>query len=262
MTLAGRAGFALLVLLLSCSQRASAHGSPGAPESDSGGRYWRIESDLGSVYAWQPAAYDANTAGVVVYVPGYGASLDEVWREHRLAQQFAASQRNALFIVPESPQSNDEAVRFASLDALLSTARERGIETPAGSITVVGHSGAFRTILCWLSDRRLRDLILLDGLYGREAPFRDWLRPEKGRPTKKLVLVGALTARKAERFAKRYASAARRNGIPEDVSVFTRRELKAPILYLRSQYEHLQMVVSGRVLPLLLRLTNLKATAG
>ena len=262
MTSARLVGLTGLLVLLSCSQRASAQERPAVPDPDAGGRSWRVESDLGSVYAWQPAGYDANTAGLVIYVHGYGASLDEVWREHGLAQQFAASERNALFIVPESPRSNSEAVRFASLDRLLSAVREGGIETPAGPIAVAGHSGAFRTIVCWLSDRRLRDLILLDGVYGRDAPFRAWIRPVKGRPAKKLVLVGAVTARTSERLARRYPTAARRNGIPEDVSAFTRRELKAPILYLRSQYEHMEIVLSGRVLPLLLRLTTLTATAG
>ena len=261
MTPPRRAGLALLALLVACS-RALAQTSPATLESNTDGQSWRIESDFGRIYTWQPARYDATTAGIVVYVPGYGASIDEVWQEHGLARQFAASERNALFIVPESPRANAEAVRFTSLTGLLSAVRDGGIETPAGPITVAGHSGAFRTILCWLSDRRLRDLILLDGLYGIDAPFRTWIRPDKGQPAKKLVLVGSITARQSERLARRYASAARRASIPEDVSAFTRRELKAPILYLRSQYEHMEIVLSGRVLPLLLRLTNLKATIG
>ena len=261
MTPTRRAGLALLVLLVACSG-ALAQPSPATPESSAEGQSWRIESDLGRVYAWQPAHYDATNAGIVVYVPGYGASIDEVWQEHGLAQQFAASERNALFIVPESPRSNAEAVRFTSLNGLLSTVRDGGIETPAGPITVAGHSGAVRTIVCWLADPRLRDLILLDGLYGLDTPFRAWIRPQKGHPSKKLVLVGSITARKSERLARRYATSARRTSIPDDVSAFTRRDLKAPILYLRSQYEHMEIVLSGRVLPLLLRLTNLKATIG
>ena len=261
MTPKRRAGLALLALLVACS-RARAQPSPATPESSTDGQSWRIESDFGRIYAWKPAHYDATTAGIVVYVPGYGASIDEVWQEHGLAQQFGASGRNALFIVPESPRSSTDAVRFTSLTGLLAAVRDGGIETPAGPIIVAGHSGAFRTILCWLSDRRLRGLILLDGLYGLDAPFRTWIRPDKGQPAKKIVLVGSITARKSERFARRYATSARRSSIPDELSAFTRRELKAPILYLRSQYEHMDIVLSGRVLPLLLRLTNLKATIG
>ena len=259
MTPTRRAGLALLVLLVACA-RTFAQTTPTPPEPTAEGQAWRIESDLGRIYTWQPAHYDARSAGIVVYVPGYGASIDEVWQEHGLAQQFAASERNALFVVPESPRSNTDAVHFTSLTGLLSTVRDGGVETPAGPITVAGHSGAFRTIECWLSDRRLRDLILLDGLYGPDTPFRSWIRPDKGQPPKKLLMVGSITARKSDRLARRYATSARRTSIPDDVSAFTRRELKAPILYLRSQYEHMEIVLSGRVLPLLLRLTNLKAT--
>src|SRR5262249_28540071 len=150
-----------------------------------------------------------------------------------LARQFAASGRNALFLVPEAPQSNEEHVHFTALDELFMVLRDAGLDIPRGPLAVVGHSGGFRTILPWLGDRRRREIILLDGLYGRDAPFRAWLRPAKGQPPKKLVIVAADTARKSERLARAYRSAVRRIGIPNDATAFTRRELKAPILYLR-----------------------------
>jgi hypothetical protein len=225
------------------------------------GQHWRIESELGPIHVWQPAGYDARTAGTVVYIHGYGMAADDVWSEHALARQFAASGKNALFLVPEAPQSNEEHVHFTRLDELFAVLRSAGVEIPRGPLAVVGHSGGFRTILTWLGDRRLHEIILLDAVYGRDAPFRAWLRPVKGQTAKKLVIVGADTARKSERLARAYKGAVRRVGIPEDAMGFTRRELNAPILYMRSQYEHMQIVLSGRVLPVLLRLTSVAAVA-
>ena len=47
--------------------------------------------------------------------------------------------------------------------------------------------------------------------------------------------------------------------MPDGVGGFTKRERGAKLLYIRSQYEHMQIVTSRKVIPLLLRLTPLKA---
>jgi hypothetical protein len=157
--------------------------------------------------------------------------------------------------VPEAPLDWNEPVAWRSLDALLRAVR-RDEPLPGGPLVVVSHSGGFRTVLGWLGDRRLRQLILLDALYGRERPFHDWLR-SGGRPQKRLVLVASETERKAERFASRYRQAARLSEVPEDASLLTPAQRSAPLVYMRSQYEHTEIVTSGRVIPLLLQLTPL-----
>ena len=47
--------------------------------------------------------------------------------------------------------------------------------------------------------------------------------------------------------------------MPDSVSGFTKRERGAKLLYIRSQYEHMAIVTSEKVIPLLLRVTPLKA---
>ena len=48
--------------------------------------------------------------------------------------------------------------------------------------------------------------------------------------------------------------------MPDSVSGFTApRERTAKLLYIRSQYEHMSIVTSGKVIPVLLHLTPLKA---
>ena len=47
--------------------------------------------------------------------------------------------------------------------------------------------------------------------------------------------------------------------MPAADSGFTKRQRGAKLLYIRSQYEHMQIVTGGKVIPVLLRLTPLKA---
>src|SRR6266571_4841674 len=74
----------------------------------SGGEHWRIQTDHGPVHVFRPQGYDARAAGTLVYVHGLYADVDTAWRDHRLAEQFVASNRQALFIVPEAPTDGGE----------------------------------------------------------------------------------------------------------------------------------------------------------
>lgn len=230
-------------------------------EPEAGGEHLRLQTPTGVVHLWWPADYRPETAGVVVYVHGYFSTADTAWSEHRLAEQFARSHENALFVAPEAPAGERDPVVWESLEALLAAvAQVRPL--PPGPLVAIGHSGGFRTILPWLSDKRLRLLLLLDGLYGPERPFHAWLRGGPRAPNRRqLVVVASETARKAERFARRYRGAARRGSVPDDASQFTSKERAAPVLVMRSQYEHNEIVTSGRVIPLVLQLSRLEPIA-
>ena len=124
---------------------------------------------------------------------------------------------------------------------------------------VVGHSGAFRTILLWLRDPRVQYVILLDGLYAGQAEFRFWLRPHPRANSHRMVLVASETWRQSNQFARRTYGTARRRTIPATASSFTPRETHARLLYLRSQYDHNEIISNGKVLPVLLQITPIKA---
>jgi hypothetical protein len=242
------------------AQQAESESPPGA---EAGGEHLRLETERGPVHVWRPADYDPRTAGTVVYVHGYFTSVDQTWTEDHLAAQFEASGRNALFIAPQSPQSMDDPVPWSSLEALLRTVdRALPFRLPRGPLVVVGHSGAFRTILYWLHDPRVRYVILLDGLYRGQREFRYWLRSSAGARSHRLVLVADETSQESDRFARRIPGTARRSSIPEKPPDFTPREIRAPLLYLRSQYEHVDIVSGGKVIPLVLKLTALRPLAG
>jgi hypothetical protein len=233
-----------------------------SPTPEAGGEHLRVETEHGPIHLWRPAKYDPRTAGVVIYVHGYFISVDQTWVDDQLAAQFQASGRNALFIAIKGPQSDNEDVQWPSLAELLETVENRTpFHVPRGPLVAVGHSGGFRTLLPWLRDSRLQHVILLDGLYGGQAEFGSWLRPSSRGKPHRMVLVASETWRESNRFARRIYGTARRRSIPAKSSSFTPRETRARLLYLRSQYEHNQIVSGGKVIPVLLQIAPLPPLA-
>lgn len=228
------------------------------PEAD--GEHLRIVTEHGPLHLWRPETYDPSTAGLVIYIHGYYVSVDQTWTDDFLATQFRDSGRNALFIAINAPRSNAEDVRWKSLEELLSAVEERvPFALPRGPLVVAGHSGAYRTILMWLRDPRVQYVILLDGLYAGETEFRDWLRPQPHILPHHMVLVANGTWWQSTQFARRIYGTARRSSIPAKSSSFTSHEIHAPLLYLRSQYDHNEIISSGRVIPVLLQIAPLSA---
>ncbi|MGA2262194.1 MAG: hypothetical protein ABSH28_12240 [Acidobacteriota bacterium] len=230
---------------------------------EAGGEHRRLMTQHGAVHVWMPARYDVRKAGIVVYVHGFFTSADEAWEEHRLAEQFAASGRNALFIVPEAPGSLQDPIAWPSLAALLRTVREAtGNTLPAGPVVVTGHSGAFHTIVPWLGNTSIRSLLLIDALYRYENEFARWLAHGTRKAPRQMILIGQETHSIAEAFIRRFPDAARRQDIPIQLDRFSPRERKARLLYMRSQYDHMELVTTGKVIPLLLQLTPLPGILG
>ena len=237
---------------------------PGQEADDSpaeaGGEHARIETAHGPVHLWHPANYDPRTAGMVIYVHGYFTPVDQTWADDHLAEQCSDSGRNALFVAIEAPVSNRDEVYWTSLEDLLGLLAERSpFPLPHGPLVVVGHSGAYRTILPWLSDPQVQHVILLDGLYAGQAEFRAWLRPRPSAKPHQLVLVSNETWRQTNRLSRRVYGAVRLRQIPARVSNFTPRETHARLLCLRSQYDHSEIVSGGLVIPLLLEISPLRA---
>jgi hypothetical protein len=224
-----------------------------------GGTHWRIKTAEGAVHVWIPAGYDRATAGTVVYVHGYYVDVDTAWREYNLARQFRASHQNAMFIVPEAPSGNDEAVNWPALKDLRRAVARANIKLPDGPIIVMGHSGAFRTIMQWVDHRLIEQIILLDAMYAGERQFDEYIGTGKRADQHKLIVVGASTAQESASFAHKYKFAATREKMPSSMSGFTRHQRNARLLYIRAQYDHMGIVTSGKVIPTLLHLTPLKA---
>ncbi|MDB4955361.1 MAG: hypothetical protein JWO36_2930 [Myxococcales bacterium] len=224
-----------------------------------GGKHWRIRTAAGAVHVWVPDGYDRETAGTVVYVHGYYTDADGAWRDHNLARQFRASHQNALFVVPDAPVGNEDSVKWPAFKDLRRAISRANIHFPDGPVIVMGHSGAFRTVMQWVDHRMVEQIILLDAMYAGESAFDEYIGSGKRADEHKLIVVGASTAQESSGFAKKYKFAVARERMPDSRSEWSRRERTAKLLYIRSQYEHMAIVTSGKVIPMLLRLTPLKA---
>jgi hypothetical protein len=224
-----------------------------------GGTHWRVKTKAGSVHIWIPGNYDRETAGTVVYVHGYWTDSDGAWKDYGLAKQFRASRQNAMFVVPDAPSNNDEQVKWAALSDLRKAVARANIRLPDGPLVVMGHSGAFRTVMKWIDNRLVDQIILLDALYGGEKAFDEYIDSGKRADDHKLIVIGSDTATESKAFSKSYPFAVVRDKLPEAVKEFSKRERRAKLLYVRSQFGHMAMVTNGKVIPLLLRLTQLKA---
>jgi len=224
-----------------------------------GGRHFRIKTSRGAVHVWFPPSYDRETAGTVIYVHGYYTDADGAWREHDLARQFKASHQNAMFVVPDAPSGNDDDVKWPALKDLRKAVTRANIHLPDGPVVVMGHSGAFRTVMQWVDHRLVDQIILLDALYAGESAFDAFIASGKRADDHKLIVVAASTAEESASFARRYKFAVAREKMPSGSGGFTRRERGAKLLYIRSQFDHMAIVTSGKVIPTLLRVTPLKA---
>ncbi len=94
-------------------------------------------TEHGAMHLWRPPGYDLRRAGVVVYIHGYYTDVDQAWTQHKLADQFLAANKNAVFIVAEAPISIEDDVKWASLGDLLRAAFDGArIARPDGPVVV------------------------------------------------------------------------------------------------------------------------------
>lgn len=231
-----------------------------AAEVVAGGGHVRFETpDHGAVHVWRPRGYDRSTAGIVVYVHGYFTDVDKAWTEHALAEQFAASRQNALFIVPEAPSGKAQDVFWKDLGALLDAVEKNAhVTRPDGPLIILGHSGAYRTLFEWLPFHRVDQMILLDALYAYEEEFKAFVASDRGHAANKLVIVTKETSRHRDTLLASLPLAARVPEIPSSIFRISRDARNHQVIELTSQYEHMDLVTSKVVIPMLLRMTPLQ----
>jgi hypothetical protein len=232
----------------------------------SGGAHWRLQTEKGPIHIWQPRGYDPASAGTVIYVHGYFTNADGAWVQHALAEQFAASKTNALFIVPEAPSGSNEEVSWPVLADLLKEVERQltGIKTH-GPIVAAGHSGAWRTLGSWTqdnndnTDRKVDVFLLLDALYGMDDNFQAWLAHHPSSDEPRMTLVSKDTTSRVAPFLEKVPAAKRRTSLPESYRDLTPAERNAPVLEIASDLGHMEIVTTGKVLPVLLHRSPLKA---
>jgi hypothetical protein len=208
------------------------------------GQHWRLDTERGAVHVWVPADYDAKTAATVVFVHGYWIGVDEAWGSYQLAQQFALSGINALFIAPDAPAAKWEPIAWPSLTELVRTVADHiDVAMPAKRLVAVGHSGAYRTLAVWLANPALDTIVSLDTVY-IEYGLLPWVRSSKHH---RLVNIVYETGRFSSYLHRRLPSTKRVAGLP------LAGLPDARILYARTGVGHWKLVTDGLALPLALR---------
>ena len=216
------------------------------------GRHIRFGTDdRGPVHVWRPSFYRADTASLVIYLHGFYNNADSAFFEHQLATQFRNSGRNALFIVPEAPSWRTDPVTWDDLEELLKQVYDRSkLKAPGGAMMVVAHSGAYRTVVEWLQHPKLKQVVLLDALYGGDKEFQAWSE-STAIVGKQLVMVGFDTAARTEWFLRKHPNAIKLDDVPYVYDKLP--QPNAPVVYLNSdRFDHMSIITEGRVLPYLL----------
>jgi hypothetical protein len=219
-------------------------------------RHVRIETrHHGPIHVWVPDGYDAAHAGVVVYVHGYFANVDDAWKQYKLAHQFAASGLDAMFIACEAPQSPVDPVSWPSLAELLERVdAEPSLDLPDGPVIAVGHSGAHRTLTEWLHYPDLHTLVLLDALYGKVDDVEQWITSS---PDRRLIDVSVITRPWADRLHELLPETVVYEGLPSVRLDHGESARDARIIHVRARIGHMPLVTNGVALPTVLRTLRL-----
>jgi hypothetical protein len=218
----------------------------------SAGRHVRIDGPRGPIHVWIPASYRADTGATVIYVHGYFDDADTAWTGHQLAQQFALSALDALFVVPEAPVAQKLPINYPDLGELLRLVEDAtGVARGAALTVAVGHSGAFRTLQSWLDEPLLDQLVMIDAMYGDEDAIVGWLKASQRH---RLIFVGEDTLLGTESVAEKVPDTLTIDRFPPSYDTWPAAARTARSVYVRAQFAHMPLITEGIALPSLLRL--------
>ena len=74
-------------------------------------------------------------------------------------------------------------MKWPALKDLRRAVARANIKLPDGPVIVMGHSGAFRTVMQWVDHRLVEQIILLDAMYAGESRVRRVHRRAASAPT-------------------------------------------------------------------------------
>lgn len=212
---------------------------------------FRLDTPHGAV---RVLPVSSNPRCVVVYLHGHNDTVDSSWQKYQLEAQFRASRLDALFVVPEAESSPRQGVSWKSLDDLLLTVVSSGSPRVPYDVIVVAHSGGYTTAVKWLSNPRVKHVILLDALYGHVEDFLKFY-DRRGVRLDVAVVSGGTPAKLADKY-KLGELMVPLPRIPENPT-------KRPkgVLY-TSQYKHMDLVASGKAIPSVLRRVDYGSVTG
>jgi len=145
-----------------------------------------------SILVYIPTRFSPKkTINLIFWFHGWGNNIDSAVKQFEVLEQLEASGRNAVFVFPEGPKNAPDsyggkleqpAVFKALVKEIAEKLKEsRIIEAKKTfnidhySITLAGHSGAYRVISRILNQSPVQEVILFDAMYGGNEQFLRWL---------------------------------------------------------------------------------------
>lgn len=142
-----------------------------------------------------PQFNSKDTVDVICWFHGWRNTIDSSVGYFELAKQFLASNRNAIFIVPETTKDAPDSYggkleqhtvfKYLLNDVLAKLKKERIIDKGVveGNVVLAGHSGAFR-VMAFIAEKggvAINQIVLFDGLYSQIDKFSNWLQADSAR---------------------------------------------------------------------------------
>jgi hypothetical protein len=191
----------------------------------------------------------------VVHFHGWGNSITNAFIHYKLAEQFTASKRNAILIVPQGPfnamDSFDGKMEdpngFKNFMAeVVSKLQAHGVikNNEIGKIILSGHSGGYEaisSIVAWggLSDR-IREVWLFDALYANTERFVVWFDHH---PSRFIDIYTDHGGTKEE--TENLMAALKGNGVSlyqTEESAVDRKKLTGPLVFIHTDLIHDQVM--------------------
>lgn len=161
---------------------------------DYNGQHFDFENHYNdsSVNVYIPERFHPNKSiELVVWFHGWNNNIDSANPFYRLAEQFEASGRNALLIFPEGPKNAPDSYggkferpeMFAlfindllkQMEAKKIIPKKQHITIKDCSISLAGHSGAYRIISKIIQYNTIDEVILFDAMYGGNDAYLNWI---------------------------------------------------------------------------------------
>lgn len=155
--------------------------------------------DDGTVALFIPKNFRAtDQIDCVIHFHGWMNTVASTLTNYQLVEQFSASGKNAILIVPEGPRNApdsfggklEETNGFARFMAeAMTTLRASGVlektNCEIGSIILSGHSGGYHVMAAIVNrgglPEKIKEAWLFDALYGGTENFVAWQKKENGR---------------------------------------------------------------------------------
>jgi hypothetical protein len=224
--------------------------------------------DDSSVLLVVPSGFHAGkTVDLVFWFHGWHNNIDTALRFYGLADQFAASGRNAILVLPEAARNAADSYggkmgqdgMFRQLVGdVLGELKHSGVVSPgvvAGHVVLAGHSGAFLVIADILDhgQQPVDEVFLFDALYSHVPTFVNWALTEPHHFVHWFTNTGYGPDRMSDTMMLRLRRAQAPYGLSEEGSVNAAILQNDRILFIHSPREHNVIINKPDDFALLLR---------